>query len=126
MTGQEALTLVDNLLRSANLEQGLNDLQSTVFLETWAGRSYQDISQESGYEYDYIKQVGSRLWRLITQLFGEKVSKHNIQAVLRRYQQSEEYGTFILTSHLSYEQLDFSRIIINDPDISKQKVSNRI
>lgn len=71
-------------------------------------------------------EVGSRLWRLITQLFGEKVSKHNIQAVLRRYQQSEEYKTFILTSNLTYERLDFSRIIINNSEISKQRVSNTI
>jgi len=60
---QEALTLVDALLHSANQWQRLNDIQSEVFLETWAGRSYRDIAQQLGYQHDYIKQVGSQLWR---------------------------------------------------------------
>ena len=41
MKGQEALTLVDRLLQAANLGQKLqklNDVQSVVFTETWAGR----------------------------------------------------------------------------------------
>ena len=63
MTGQEALTLVDTLLSSANQRQGLNDVQSEVFVQTWAGRSYGDIAKQLGYQLDYIKQVGSQLWR---------------------------------------------------------------
>ena len=43
MTGQEALTLVDTLLHSANQKQGLNNVQSVVFLETWSGNSYNQI-----------------------------------------------------------------------------------
>jgi hypothetical protein len=63
MTGQEALSLVDNLLHSANPEQRLNDVQSLVLLETWAGRSYREVAEQLGYQHDYIKQVGSQLWR---------------------------------------------------------------
>jgi DNA-directed RNA polymerase specialized sigma24 family protein len=63
MTGKEALTLVDTLLQAANLGQRLNDVQSVVFLGTWEGRSYRDIAQQLGYQHDYIKQVGSQLWR---------------------------------------------------------------
>lgn len=89
MRGQEALTIIDRLLQAANQGQKLNDLQSAVFLETWAEHSYSEIAQQLGYEYDYIKQVGSRLWRILSQILGEPVSKGNIQAVLRRYQQSQ-------------------------------------
>ena len=90
MRGQEALTIVDRLLQAANHGQKLNDLQSAVFLEAWAQHSYSEISQQLGYEYDYIKQVGSHLWRSLSQILGEPVSKCNIQAVLRRYQQSQQ------------------------------------
>jgi len=90
MRGQEALTIVDRLLQAANHGQKLNDLQSAVFLETWAENSYSEIAQELGYEYDYIKQVGSHLWRSLSQILGEPVSKRNIHAVLRRYEQSQQ------------------------------------
>ena len=83
--GQKALTIVDRLLQTANHGQKLNDLQSAVFLGTWAKRSYLEIAQQLDYEYDYIKQVGSRLWRSLSQVLGEPVSKFNIQAVLRRH-----------------------------------------
>jgi hypothetical protein len=90
MTGQEALTLVDTLLHSANQRQGLNDVQSKVFRETWEGRSYRDIAKQLGYEQDYIKKVGSQLWRSLSQTLGEPVSKSNLQTVLCRYQQSQQ------------------------------------
>jgi hypothetical protein len=90
MTGQEALTLVDTLLHSANSGQRLTDIQSVVFLETWVGRSYREIAQQLGYQHDYIKQVGSQLWRSLSQTLGEPISKRNLQAVLRRYQQSQQ------------------------------------
>ena len=45
MTGQDTLTLVDTLLHSANPEQRLNDVQSVVLQETWAGHSYREIAE---------------------------------------------------------------------------------
>ena len=86
--GQKALMVVDRLLQTANPKQKLNDLQSAVFLKTWAKHSYSEIAQELDYEHDYIKQVGSRLWRSLSQVLGEPVSKHNIQSVLRRHAQN--------------------------------------
>jgi len=103
MRGQEALTIVDRLLQAANHGQKLNDLQSAVFLETWAEHSYSEIAQQLGYEYDYIKQVGSHLWRSLSQILGEPVSKRNIQAVLRRYEQSQQ------AKQDDGEAIDFSR-----------------
>ena len=81
--GQKALVIIDVILQSKKL----NDLQSAVFLESWVGHSYLEIAQQLGYEYDYIKQVGSHLWQNLSQVLGEPVSKRNIQSVLRRYQQ---------------------------------------
>lgn len=103
MRGEEALAIVDRLLQAANHGQKLNDLQSAVFRETWAEHSYSEIAQQLGYEYDYIKQVGSQLWRSLSQILGEPVSKRNIQAVLRRYQQLQQ------PKQDDGEAIDFSR-----------------
>jgi hypothetical protein len=86
--GQKALMVIDRLLQTAKHGQKLNDLQSAVFLESWAQRSYLEIAQQLGYEYDYIKQIGSRLWRSLSQILGEPVSKHNVKSVLRRHNQN--------------------------------------
>lgn len=86
MTAQEAIALIDNLLQSVNKKHKLNDVQSIIFLETWEGHSYQEIADRLLYEHEYIKHVGSLLWQNLSQITGEKVSKQNLQAVLRRYQ----------------------------------------
>ncbi|MCC3420889.1 MAG: AAA family ATPase [Microcoleus sp. PH2017_01_SCD_O_A] len=103
MTAQEAIALIDHLLQSANKQQKLTDIQSHVFLETWEGHSYQEIADRLLYEHDYIKQVGSHLWRNLSQIIGEKVSKQNLQAVLRHYQQSsagiQDWGEAIDVSY---------------------------
>lgn len=87
MMAQEALNLVETLLGSTQSRQKLNDVQSVVFRESWVGRTYAAIANELNYEHDYIKQVGSQLWRSLSLVVGEQVSKKNIQTVLRRYQQ---------------------------------------
>ncbi|MBD0395829.1 MAG: hypothetical protein ICV52_18805, partial [Microcoleus sp. C1-bin4] len=56
---------------------------------------YQEITEQLNErcQYEYIKQVGSQLWRSLSQTLGEPVSKRNLQAVLRRYQQSKQAAT---------------------------------
>jgi hypothetical protein len=93
MTGQEALTLIDRLLQTAK-QQGLNDLQSAIILAVWEGHTYQMVADRLSYEVDYIKQIAARLWKQLTQIVGEDVSKCNIQSVLRRYQQTHEVRVY--------------------------------
>lgn len=86
MTPQEAIALIDNLLQSVNKKLKLNDIQSSVVLYTWEGYSYQEIADRLVYEPDSIKHIGAQLWQNLSKITGEKVSKQNLQAVLRRYQ----------------------------------------
>ncbi|XWK89231.1 MAG: pentapeptide repeat-containing protein [Phormidium sp.] len=81
MTVDEALELVEIAINY----QRLNKVQELVFRQSWEGRSYKEIAVTSEYEYDYIKDAGAKLWKLLSEAFGEKVKKDNIQSVLRRY-----------------------------------------
>jgi hypothetical protein len=81
MTADEALELIEIVLDY----QRLNKIQELVFRQSWEGRSYKEIAGSSEYEYDYIKDAGAKLWKLLSEAFGEKVKKDNIQSVLRRY-----------------------------------------
>jgi hypothetical protein len=78
MTVNEALTIVETLLDY----QCLNKVQKIVFCQSWEGRSYVEIANSTGYEFDYIKDVGAKLWKQLSEAFGEKVKKDNIQSVL--------------------------------------------
>jgi WD40 repeat protein len=80
MTVDEALALLDTLLQ----EQSLRDIQEQVFRHSWEGRTYHNMAELAGYDTGYIRDVGSELWRQLTQALGEPVTKQNVQAVLRR------------------------------------------
>ncbi|MEO1131958.1 MAG: NB-ARC domain-containing protein [Cyanobacteria bacterium J06639_1] len=78
--GSVAIALVDRALAP----QGLNDIQSLVFEQVWAGRTYAHIADGAGYDPNYLKDVGYRLWKHLSRVWGEKVTKSNVRAVVRR------------------------------------------
>ena len=87
LDGEQAVRLIDRLL-SRSQQPKLNDLQSTIVLETWIGSTYQLIADLLSYDLDYIKQIAARLWKSFSQLLGENVCKSNLRSVLVRYQES--------------------------------------
>jgi hypothetical protein len=78
---EEALAIVDSLLQP----ERLNTVQELVFCQCWLGQTYQDLAENFGYDPDYIRVTGSRLWQMLSAAFGEKVTKNNIHSVVRRY-----------------------------------------
>ncbi len=78
---EEALALVDILIAP----QRLNDIQELVFRQCWAGQTYQEIAESAGYDADYVRVVGSRLWQVLSEGLGERVSKNNLHAVFRQH-----------------------------------------
>jgi uncharacterized protein YjbI with pentapeptide repeats len=81
MTVDEAITIAETAL---NYDR-LNKIQEIVFRQSWEGRSYGEIAKTTGYQYDYIKATGYELWKLLSQVFGEKVKRDNLKSVLKRY-----------------------------------------
>jgi WD40 repeat protein len=84
MTIEEALGVLDLVLQDS-----LNNTQELVFRYAWEGRTYEEIAEILGYVTDYIRSVGAQLWGLLSEAFGEKVTKNNLQTVLRRWLQQQ-------------------------------------
>ena len=79
ITIEEALHLVDNAIKP----ERLNSVQELILTQCWSGKTYQEIADASGYDPDYIRVVGSRLWQLLSESFGEKITKNNFRSILR-------------------------------------------
>jgi hypothetical protein len=92
MTVEEALVIVDVALG----QKHLSDLQELVFRQSWQGQTYLEIAESAGYDPDYLKDVGFKLWQLLSKAFGEKVSKSNIQSFLR-WQLQQTHGPATLS-----------------------------
>ena len=112
MTVDEALDLVEIVLDY----QRLNKVQELVFRQSWEGRSYKQIAGSSEYEYDYVKDAGARLWKLLSEAFGEKVKKDNLQPVLKRYLRRTQVnsGNHIIEVNLSGANLSGATLSVAD------------
>jgi AAA-like domain len=60
----------------------LSYIQEIVFLGAWEGKRYRQIADESGYDYDYVKEVGFQLWQSCSDVLGRKVTKKNVRLLL--------------------------------------------
>lgn len=78
LTANEALVILETLLPPGSLNQA----GRLVFQQAWEGKSYADIAEDAGYDTDYIKVVASRLWKSISAVLKEKVSKTNFRPLL--------------------------------------------
>jgi WD40 repeat protein len=86
---EEALVVLDATLQ----RDTLTDLQELVFRGVWEGHTYSEIAAAAGYDATYIKDVGSKLWKLLSEVWGEKVTKSNVQSVLRRHLQNQRLSS---------------------------------
>jgi AAA-like domain len=63
----------------------LSDLQKLILREAWEGnqKTYSQIAAEYNYSDKYLQQVvGPKLWQLISNALGQKVSKSNLKVIL--------------------------------------------
>jgi len=63
----------------------LTDIQKTILKGAWQGYTYEEIADIEGYSDKYLKRdVGPRLWKILSEALGEKVSKKNFRTAIQR------------------------------------------
>jgi hypothetical protein len=82
-TYKEAVSILHAVLP----DMSLTNIQELVFVQSWEGQTYLSISAISGYDADYLKDVGHKLWQILSKELGENVSKNNLRSVLRHHLQ---------------------------------------
>lgn len=84
MDFEEAFNLLDTAV-VAKKQRHLKDIEVAILRESWHGKKYHEIAQAYGYTAEYLKQdVGPKLWKLLSEILEEKVSKTNFQVAIER------------------------------------------
>jgi tetratricopeptide (TPR) repeat protein len=83
-----ALSRVDSLMQSKTGGR-LSELQRTILEQVWKGRRYLEISESYGCTEGHAKDVGSDLWKLLSEVLGERVTKKNLRIVLSQLVSSQ-------------------------------------
>ncbi|WP_299408267.1 NB-ARC domain-containing protein [Acaryochloris sp. IP29b_bin.148] len=81
MDADQALTQIEALV-IAQTGKRLSELQRIILQQVWLGKKYFDIANTYGCTEGHAKDVGSDLWKFLSQVMGEKVTKQNLRRVV--------------------------------------------
>lgn len=97
MTADEALKILDSFLQS----EKLNNLEENIFRQSWQNKTYCEIAASSGYNDDYVREIGGKLWKILSQAFEAKINKKNFKAVLER--KFRQYNSRTIDRHRDWQ-----------------------
>jgi WD40 repeat protein len=81
----ELIILIDAAVHESS-QRHLRDTEVLVLRGSWQGQGYEEIAEAHHYTAQYLRQdVGPKLWKLLSQVIGEKVSKTSFRSALERY-----------------------------------------
>jgi ABC-type dipeptide/oligopeptide/nickel transport system ATPase subunit len=93
MNLEELLDYLDTIVL-AKTHRHLKDVEVLVLRGSWQGQNYETIAEQNGYTPKYLAQdVGPKLWKLLSEVCEEKVSKTNFQVALERQYQKRSPET---------------------------------
>ncbi|WP_299489530.1 NB-ARC domain-containing protein [Acaryochloris sp. IP29b_bin.137] len=72
----------------AHTDEHLNELQKVILQQVWQGQKYFDIANIYGCTEGHAKDVGSDLWKLLSTVVGEKITKKNLRFVVTKHMQA--------------------------------------
>ncbi|MBD2183137.1 hypothetical protein [Aerosakkonema funiforme] len=68
----------------AKTNKHLNNLQRRIIAGILNGQKYADVSENYGYSAQHVKKASHELLQILSDVFGEKVKKSNLESVLER------------------------------------------
>lgn len=75
----------------AKIRRYLSDVEVMILRGSWQGDTYEKIAETSSYSPCYLgKDVGKKLWKLLSEVLGEVVSKKNFRQALLRHVGKEQ------------------------------------
>jgi hypothetical protein len=130
MDVEEALEFVDHLALTTTGKH-LDSLQKAILRGAWDNQKYKEIAQHHNRSEKYVKEVGFKLWKLLSVALGEEqVCKANFRAKLEnlRVGNISLFGNgCIHIGNISAESLhspEVSQSELPDKDRFKEKTSN--
>ncbi len=85
---EETLKLIDTAV-FAKTDKHLSDPEVAILRGACLGMTYEQMAESSQYKVNYLmRDVGPKFWKLLSEAFGEEVSKANFRAALDRHLRS--------------------------------------
>ncbi|MGA9379626.1 MAG: ATPase, partial [Phormidium sp.] len=80
---QEILRFADEMVFTKTGKH-LDDLQEAILREALQGHKYAKVAQDRDCSQGYVRVAAAELWKILSEVFGEEVSKVNVRRILER------------------------------------------
>ncbi|MEG4342352.1 NB-ARC domain-containing protein [Microcoleus sp. A003_D6] len=87
MNFKEVLQMADEMV-FAKTGEHLDNLQEAILRGTMQGEKYTKIAEEIHCNESYVRDVGSKLWQILSEELGEDINKKNFHSAIKRFQVS--------------------------------------
>ncbi|TAG63055.1 MAG: AAA family ATPase, partial [Oscillatoriales cyanobacterium] len=101
----------------------LDDLQEAILRGTIQGEKYTKIADEIHCNESYVRDVGSKLWQILSEELGEDVSKTNFRSAIQRFQVS--LFSNVVQDHVRVGNINFCGEARHPPNIPNSHPQNQ-
>lgn len=85
MDSETVLKTIEQLL-----QKQLSQIEQRVLILSLEGQSYKDIEEKTGYVIGYLRDIGSGLWKELSDVLNQRVTKKNLSLVLEQFEQNQD------------------------------------
>ncbi len=86
----EATLKLAKRLILAQTEKQFNDLETYILQGALEGKTLREIAEFHSYNESHVKEVSTKLWKILSAALDESVTKRNVRSVLEQYLHLEE------------------------------------
>jgi ABC-type dipeptide/oligopeptide/nickel transport system ATPase subunit len=87
MNVTEVLQFADELVFQQTGKH-LDDSQEVVVKGVWEGKTYEEIADQSNRSERHVRDVGYKLWQILSEKLGEDIHKSNFHCTFERFKRS--------------------------------------
>lgn len=85
MNSEKVLKTVEQIL-----QKRLTQIEQKVLILSWEGQSYKDIEENTGYVIGYLRDIGSGMWKEISEVLQQRVTKKNLPLILAQLERERD------------------------------------
>lgn len=108
-----------------NRGRHMDDLEKAVLRGTLRRKTYKEIAKEVECSDSHLREVGSELWKIISEELGNKISKSNLRSVIEELHVSIFSRQFAQDSVQQIGCVNYAGVESNNPDVPQKSEFQR-
>ncbi|MCB8750978.1 NB-ARC domain-containing protein [Planktothrix agardhii] len=120
----DILQIADHLVFSQTGKH-LDNLQEAVIKGVWQNQTYREIAEECNHSEGRVRDVGYKLWEILSQQLGEDINKSNFRSTFKRLNITSSQDQNICQN--GNHNFNYSpEILYNSKQNSQEKLNNAL